>query len=241
MGGIEKNVINKMENGWIKLHRRLLDNPMIQKPKYLALWIVLLLKANHQDKKFMWNGNIILIKEGQMVTGRKELSKETNIPESTIEDILGFLERQHQITQVKNTQYRVITIVNWVKHQSKKEKPDNVPTTFRQRSDTNKNDNNVKNTNIATKVALDVFNFKDYLKGMEDNKGRHINVIGHYFEQKGLTFDSKEEVGSAIKRHLRAAMEVAKFTDAKIVKATDQAKKETDKWTVETILKVLTR
>lgn len=93
---------------------------------------------------------------------------------------------------------------------------------------------------IATDVAL-AFNFKEYLKEMEEDHGRHINVIGHYFEQKGITFDSKEEVGAAIKRHLRAAVEVSKFTDAKIVKATDQAKKETDKWTVDTILKVLTR
>lgn len=134
-----------MEQGWIKLHRKILENPIIQKPNYLALWVILLLKANHKEKKFMWNGNIILIKEGQMITGRKELSKETSIPESTIEDILKYLERQHQIQQQKTTKYRIITIVNWEKHQDKNSKSDNKATTKRQQSDTNKNDNNVKN------------------------------------------------------------------------------------------------
>ena len=77
---------------------------------------------------------------------------------------------------------------------------------------------------------------------MEDDKRRHINVIGHYFEQKGLKYDSLGEIESAIKRHLRPAMEVSKFSDDKIIKATDQAKKEYGElWTVETILKILTR
>jgi hypothetical protein len=134
-----------MEQGWVKLHRQLIENPIITKPSYLALWVVLLLKANHKENKFMWNGNIIVVKEGQMITGRKELSKETKIPESTIEDILNYLEKQHQIQQQKTTKYRLITIVNWVKYQGSDTKSNNKATTKQQQADTNKNDNNIKN------------------------------------------------------------------------------------------------
>lgn len=95
---------------------------------------------------------------------------------------------------------------------------------------------------IAEETSALPFSLKEYLKSMEDNKKRHINVIGHYFEEKGLKFESKNEIESAIKRHLRAAVEVAKFTDDKIIKATNQAKKEyPELWTVETLLKILTR
>lgn len=139
-----------MDQGWVKLHRKILENPIIQKPNYLALWIVLLLKANHKEKNFMWNGNIIVVKEGQMITGRKELSKETSIPESTIEDILKFLERQHQIQQQKTTKYRIITIVNWIKHQDKNSKSNNKATTKQQQSDTNKNVKNEKKEDTET-------------------------------------------------------------------------------------------
>ena len=86
------------------------------------------------------------------------------------------------------------------------------------------------------------FIFKDYLKELENDKRRHINVIGHYFEVKGLKFDTREQANSALKRHLRASVEVAKFSDKEIVKATEQARQEyKDLYTIETIYKILTR
>lgn len=94
--------------------------------------------------------------------------------------------------------------------------------------------------NAATSAAP--FNFKEYLKELENHKARHINVIGHYFEEKKITFDTRLKANTAIKRHLRAAREVANFSDQEIVKATSEAKKQYGElWTVETILKMLTR
>jgi phage replication O-like protein O len=87
-----------------------------------------------------------------------------------------------------------------------------------------------------------LFNFKEYLKEMENHKARHINVIGHYFEEKGIKFDTRDEANAAVKRHLRPAVEVSKFSDQKIVEATNEAKAQyKDLYTVETILKILTR
>ena len=128
-----------MEQGWIKLHRKMVDKGFYKKSQYFHLWVHLLMLANHTQKEFMWNGNIILIKEGQMITGRKQLSDDTGIPESTIEDILKFLESQHQIQQQKTTKYRLITIVNWIKHQNPDSKSNNRATTEQQQADTNKN------------------------------------------------------------------------------------------------------
>lgn len=135
-----------MEQGWVKLHRKLLENPIVRKPNYLALWVVLLLKANHKDNKMIWNGGLIVVKEGQLLTGRKELSKETGIPEGTIEGILTAMEKnQHLIQQQKTTKYRIITILNWKNYQNSNIKTNNKPTTNQQQTDTNKNDKNVKN------------------------------------------------------------------------------------------------
>lgn len=134
-----------MGTGYVRLHRQMLDNPLSKKPAYAWLWIVLLLLANHKKNKFMWNGEIIIIQEGQIITGRKELSLKTGIPESTIEDILKFLERQHQIQQQKTTKYRLITIVNWCKYQFSDNTSDNKATTKQQQADTNKNYNNYNN------------------------------------------------------------------------------------------------
>lgn len=136
-----------MEQGWIKLHRKLLENPIIKKPNYLALWLVLLLKANHKDNKMLWNGGILTIKEGSFITGRKVLAEETGIKESTIEDILTYLEKQQQIQQQKTNKYRLITIVNWENHQHTDKKSNNKATTKQQQADTNKNEKNEKEKN----------------------------------------------------------------------------------------------
>lgn len=119
-----------MDNGWIKLHRKILENPISRKPTYAWLWIFLLLRANHKETKFLWNGQEITIKEGQILTGRKELSKETGIPETTIERALAHFEKNgHQIGQQKTTKYRVITILNWKQYQNMDTKADNKRTT----------------------------------------------------------------------------------------------------------------
>ena len=75
----------------------------------------------------------------------KTLSEQTGIAESTIEDILKFLERQHQIQQQKTSKFRLITIVKWDEFQSSDNTSDNKATTKQQQTDTYNNDKNVKN------------------------------------------------------------------------------------------------
>lgn len=134
-----------MEQGWILIHRKLKEKGYYKKSAYIHLWIHILLSVNHKPKEFMWNNSIIVVKEGQMITGRKELASQTGIPESSIERILNMLESEHQIEQQKTTKYRLITIVNWKKYQTKNTKADSKRTTDGQQADTNKECNNVKN------------------------------------------------------------------------------------------------
>jgi len=97
----------------------------------------------------MWNDRLVLVKEGQMITGRKELSEATGISEASIERILTTLENGQQIEQQKTTKYRLITIVNWKDYQDSDSKVDNRRTTNGQQTDTNKNVNNEKNVNTG--------------------------------------------------------------------------------------------
>jgi len=133
-----------MDNGWIKLHRKILENPIMGHANYLSLWVVLLLKTNHKDNKMLWNNQIVLVKEGQLITGRKVLAKQIGVSESSIERMLSLLESEHQIKQQKNTKYRLITIVNWKEYQSSEQQKNNKRTTDEQQMNTNKNDNNDK-------------------------------------------------------------------------------------------------
>lgn len=89
------------------------------------------------------------------------------------------------------------------------------------------------------------FVFADYLKLMMQDKQRAVKLIAYYFRTKRLKFSSKGEVQVAIRRHMRAAREVAEFEDQKIRAAFEEAKRmeqeEGIKFTMETIVKIMTK
>lgn len=232
-----------MENGWIKLHRKLLENPFAHKANSFSLWVTLLLLANHKENKFMWNGKIIVIKDGQFITGRKELSKQTGIPQTTIERILEMLENGHQIEQQKTTKYRLITIVNWDEYQKVDSKVDNKRTTNGQQTDTNNIVENEKNerNNIAEQVPPSPFSLEDELTKLEENSRRDLNIIAFYFRERKTQFKDKEQFNIALKRHLRPAKELSPFSDEQIATASIKAKKDYPEWTIETLVKILTK
>jgi hypothetical protein len=153
--------------GYIKLHRKILENPIIGNPKYIALWIILLMLAQHKESEFLHGNQLVKLERGQLLTGRKQLAELSGIAEGTIETILNYLESQQQIKQQKTTKYRVLTILNWDKYQVDEQQfqqqNDNKITTKRQQNDTYKNVNNVKNE-------------KNILKG-EESKDSYTNLI----------------------------------------------------------------
>ena len=136
--------------GWVHLHRKLLNNCIAGKAEYLALWITLLLMANHKDGySFILNNKKIELKKGQLLTGRKKLAIQTGIHESNVFRILKYLENEHQIEQQKTSKYTIITILNWDRHndveQLKEQQMNNKRTTNEQQMNTYKNDKNIEN------------------------------------------------------------------------------------------------
>jgi len=100
--------------GWIKVYRSMKGGGWYQSSKHVHLWIHLLLQANHKEREVRLGGKDIIIKPGQFITGRKQLSKETGISETTIERVLTDFEKNgQQIGQQKTTKNRLITIINW--------------------------------------------------------------------------------------------------------------------------------
>jgi len=99
--------------GWIKLHRKLIEWEWFHQPEMLLVFIYLLLKANHQDGT--WQG--IPIKKGQLVTGRKRLSEETGLSEQKIRGCLKRLKSTSDITIKPTNRFSLITICNYCTYQ----------------------------------------------------------------------------------------------------------------------------
>lgn len=177
-----------MDQGWIKLHRKLLKNPISNKADYLSVWIHLLLLANHEPTSFIWNNKRQTLRKGQLLTGRKKLSKKTGVTEGQIYKILKYLEKEQQIRQDKTTKFTVITILNWDEYQKKDEKSNNSVTTTQQQSNTyknNKKDKNDKKEKIYASISGDTPEAPVSFFS-EDGTWNPIDMSEFYSQSKGL-------------------------------------------------------
>ena len=135
--------------GYIKLYRKLLENPIMKKPGMLQLWIYCLLKANHEPGRTHFGKDDIDVLPGQFVTGRFELSSALGVKPATIYKRLSALHQTGFCNIKSNNRNTLVTVINWELYQSSENesniKSNNKVTTKEQQSSTNKNDKNDKN------------------------------------------------------------------------------------------------
>jgi len=105
--------------GWIKLHRKLLKWEWIESSKHLGLFIHILLRANYETTR--WRGRVI--KPGQLLTGRKQLSKWSGLTEQSVRTVLKDLKSTNEITIKSTSKYSIITLTRWSDYQLHSEQP----------------------------------------------------------------------------------------------------------------------
>src|SRR6184192_798582 len=100
--------------GYIKLHRQLLDSSQFRNPNTLKIWIWMLLKAAHKPRtvslKVGKGYTDISLERGQFVFGRNKAQDDLSIDASLIYRILKSLQSDNSIVVKSNNQYSIITI-----------------------------------------------------------------------------------------------------------------------------------
>lgn len=107
-----------MGNGWIKLHRKLLESVIFGNEKGLKVWIWCLLKAGHAEKSILIGRQKITLKPGQFVMGSTTAKESLGLAKATIWYWLNFLEKEGQVRLQRTTKYTIVTLPNWDSHQS---------------------------------------------------------------------------------------------------------------------------
>ena len=162
--------------GWISLHRKILENPILNRSRVYSnfeAWIWLLLKANHKDNKFMLGSELIKVKKGSMITSQKKLCRQFRWGNSKLRSFLKVLQKDKMILLKTNTQSTHITICNYDTYQENqiadKLKTNRKQTANKLRTNTNNNVNNDNNVNkiITNKEYLDKYGY-DMLKAFVD-------------------------------------------------------------------------
>jgi hypothetical protein len=131
-----------MSEGWVCLHRKLLEWEWYDDANTMRLFIHCLLRANHEDKS--WRG--ITIEKGSFITSRDVLSAELGLSVMQIRTALRKLKSTNEITIKTSPQHTVITVINYHKYQSGNQQDNqrvtNKQPTNNQQVTTNNNENN---------------------------------------------------------------------------------------------------
>ena len=128
------------QQGWIKLHRQILEWEWYSDNNCFRLFLHLLLKANHKEKRFKG----IELKVGSIVTSRDLLAREIGLSSQQIRTALTKLISTNEITSVTSSQGTIIQIVSYEKYQVVTNEITNEQPTSNKRVTTNKNDKNNK-------------------------------------------------------------------------------------------------
>lgn len=101
------------KQGWIKIHRQLLDWEWYDDINVTRLFLHILLKANHKPKNY--KGEIV--KVGEHLTSRDILAKETGLTVRQVRTALTKLKMTSELTITSSSQGTKIQVVNYEKYQ----------------------------------------------------------------------------------------------------------------------------
>ena len=210
--------------GWIKLHRKLLENPIFQNEKLLKVFVWCLLKASHTEHAELVGLQKVSLRPGQFVYGRHKAAEELKIKESTLYKYMMWLKNEEILNIQSNNKFSVVTVVNWDLYQidepKSNSKNSSKVTTKEQQRNTNKNDKNDKN-NI-------------------NNINNIYNAIFEHWNSKKIIVHKK--LTDKIKRKIRGALntyspdEIKKAIDNYSTVLTSDEYYWTYKWTLEDFL-----
>lgn len=160
--------------GWVKLHRQILEWEWYSDNNCFRVFLHLLLKANHKEKRFKG----IELKVGSIVTSRDLLARETGLSSQQVRTALNKLISTNEITSVTSSQGTILQIVSYEKYQIATNEITNEQPTSNQQVTTNKNNKKEKKFIIPT--------FNDVLEYCMQN---NLDVDGvkfiNFYESKG--------------------------------------------------------
>jgi len=158
--------------GWIKLHRKIVNWGWYQHPVASRLFFHLLLKANHEDK--IWQG--IEVKRGQAITGRRKLAQQLKVSEQSIRSALKCLKSTNELTIKITNRYSLITINNYSNYQVINQQVNQQVTSKQPASNhkqEGKNEKNEKNERKDTPAQK----MKEFLETMENKNERYEKLV----------------------------------------------------------------
>ena len=210
--------------GWIKIHRDLLDNELWSDKPFTKgqAWVDLLLLANHRDKNVLLGNCTELVERGSFITSELKLMERWGWGRKKVKLFLNFLESQKMIERNANNKRTAITIVNYGFYQDcdlpKEQQKDSKGTAKEQRRDS-------KGTAKEHKQERKNERMKEYIDTNVSIKQHSIQSIidaWNQLEPYGIKMIYRIHPGSKRCTSLIALLE--QFGEEKVIQAVDKVK-----------------
>ena len=192
-----------MTKGWIKLHRKIFDNPILTRSRIfsdLEAWIWILTNVNHDKAQVLIGADVMEVKRGEMITSQKKLCSTFRWGNSKLRNFLKRLYKCEMILIKTTTKLTQLTVIKYDTYQSVQPKNKSVlnqnQINNKLPSNTNKNIKNLKNDKELIK-QFDIF-WNEYPRKV--NKKRSLSI----FKNLSKEYRGKAVEGAvAYKKHIK--------------------------------------
>jgi hypothetical protein len=99
--------------GWVKLHRQVLENGWLTNPELWTFWSYCMLKASYQEHTHLVGDKQVKLLPGQFVFGRNKAAEDLKTTVSKIRTCIKNLKKMKNVTIESTNKYSILTVVNW--------------------------------------------------------------------------------------------------------------------------------
>ena len=150
-------------SGYIRLHRKCLENRFFKKPQVWHYFQYCLLRANYEDVDLPLNGELVHLEKGTFLTSLKSDSDRTGLTISAIRHARSVLENDAMISTSNNSKYSIIEVCKYKEFQADQE--DFATATDKKEKIKNKKQKEDKNK--GTRLSLESWLFAVRMKSKE--------------------------------------------------------------------------
>jgi hypothetical protein len=113
-----------MDLSFVKLYRKSIDSTAFKNPHLWQVWTYCLMRANYKSVKVQFEGEEIILKPGEFITGIFKGATDCNMKPSTFRDQLTKLKKMNAIDIKSDNKKSIISVRKWNFYQYVESEPD---------------------------------------------------------------------------------------------------------------------